>query len=130
MFDISQRVEDVGGANNSHLLNSVHIFLLPYPVGFERLVPGVPGQGKIQLILVTETAKLFHSVAAQSQNSRIDFIQFFFGVTELVRLAGSTGGVGLGEKIKYEGLPLKILQIYLFSGIGRQREIRRFVTNI
>ena len=130
VFDFSRRIDDVRRAHDSHFLDPVHIFLLPYTVGFERLVPGVPRQRKIQLILVAKTGKLFHGVAAHPQNSRVEFIQFFFGVTELVRLARSTGGVSLGEKIKDEDLPLKIFQIYFVSSVGRQREFRCLVANV
>jgi hypothetical protein len=57
-------------------------------------------------------------------------VQFFIGVTELVRLAGSTGSIGLGEEIKYQPLPLETLEGNLLTRVGRQGKIRRLVSNI
>ena len=105
------RIDDVSGAHNSHGLLAVEILLLPDAVGFQHGVGGVARQGKIQLVLVAKLLQLFHRVTAYTQNPCSQLVQFFFGVTELVRLARSTRGVGFGEKEKNQVLPLKVFEV-------------------
>ena len=76
-------------------------------------------QGKVQLVLVTKLLQLFHGIATDTQNSCPELVQFFFGITELVRLARSTGGVGFGEKEKDESLALEGIQRSLVPRVGR-----------
>ena len=93
-------VEDVGGAHNPHRLSAVEVFLLPDAISFQHLVSGVARQRKVQPVFVAEFLKFFDRVPTYPQNFRAQLVQFFFGVTELVRLAGSTRSVGLGEEVE------------------------------
>jgi hypothetical protein len=61
---------------------------------------------------------------------RIQFVQFFFGVTELVRLARSTWRIGFGKEIEDQRLPPKILKIYFLARLRRQSKIGRFIANV
>jgi hypothetical protein len=72
---------------------------------------------------------LLDGIAADSQNLCPEFIQFFFGVTELVRLARSTGRVGLGEKEENDCRSLEIVEADLAAGIRSQGEMRSFVAD-
>src|SRR5205807_2175062 len=94
--------DDVGGPRDAHDLAAVQVLFLPDPVGFKRVVRGVAEQREIQLVLVAELLELLHRVAAHPDHSRPELFQFFFGVTELVRLAGSTRRVGLGKEVEHQ----------------------------
>jgi hypothetical protein len=50
-----------------------------------------------------------NGVATDAEHRSVQSIQFFFGVTELVRLAGSTRSIRFGEEIEDERLALEIL---------------------
>jgi hypothetical protein len=93
-------------------------------------VGGIAGQGKVQLVLVAKLLQLFHGIATYPQNLCPELVQFFFGVTELVRLARSTGGVGFGEKEKNNSLALESLQRDFLRGVAGQRKVWGLVTNI
>jgi len=63
--------------------------------------------------------QLSNFIAAYAQNLGPELVQFFFGVTELVRLARSTGSIGFGKKEKNHSLALKIVQRNFFPGVSR-----------
>ena len=112
-------INEVSGAHDSHRLLAVKVLLLPHSVSFQHGVGSIARQGKVQLVLVTKLLQLFHGIAAYTQNPCPELVQFFFGVTELVRLARSTGRVGFGEKEKDESLALESVQRNLVPGVGR-----------
>jgi hypothetical protein len=87
-------------------------------------------QGKVQLVFVAELLQLLHGIAAYPKNLGPKLVQFFFGVTELVRLARSTGGVRLGKKVKDEILALESIQRDLFPGIGGQGKSRSLIADL
>jgi hypothetical protein len=93
-------------------------------------VGSVAAQGEVQLVFVAELLQLQNGVSADSQNLCTEFVQFFFGVTELVRLAGSTGGVGLGKEKQNDGRSLEVIEPDLAAGIRIQRETRSFVAHL
>jgi hypothetical protein len=71
-------------------------------------VRGVTDQRKIQFVLVAEIPQLFHRVSAHPHYVRLEFFQFFFGVPELVRLAGSTWSIRLGEEVQHQLFASKV----------------------
>jgi hypothetical protein len=71
----------------------------------------------------------FDGVPTGSQDDRIELVQFIFGVTELVRLAGSTGGIGFGKEEKNDVLPFETTQTDLIAGVRRERKLWRRITN-
>jgi len=97
---LSGLVENVRSPDDAHGLAPVQVLLLPDAVRFQHLVRGVACQRKIQPVLVAELLKFLNRVTANTQNFGSQLVQFFFGVTELVRLAGSTRSVGLGEEVE------------------------------
>ena len=130
LLDLAFRIDDVGAAHNAHFLLPVHRLFLPDAVSFERLVRGVSGQREVQLVLVVEFLQLLDGITAHSENAGAKFFQFFLGIPELVRLAGSTRGVRLGEEIENKCPAAEILQTYLVSGMGRQGEIGSRVADV
>jgi len=119
LLDLAFRIDDVGAAHNAHFLLPVHRLFLPDAVSFERLVRGVSGQREVQLVLVVEFLQLLDVIAAHSENAGAKFFQFFLGIPELVRLAGSTRGVRLGEEIEHEHLALEVFEAHLLAGMRR-----------
>jgi len=110
-------VDDIRCPYNSHRFLSIEVLFLPHAISFQGLVGGVAGQGEIQLVLGLELLKRFDAVATHPQDSCAQLVQFFFGVTELVRLTGSTRGVGFGEEIEDQGVPLEIFQAHVCTRI-------------
>jgi hypothetical protein len=90
----------------------------------------VAGQGKVQLVLVAKLPQLFHGVAADTQNPCSQLVQFFFGITELVRLARSTGSVRFGEKEKHNCLARESVQCDRRPGVARQGKGRRLISDL
>jgi hypothetical protein len=80
-------------------------------------VGSVTRQGEVQPVLVPEFLKLFHAIPTHAQNRCTQLVQFFFGVTELVRLAGSTRGVGLGKEKENHPFPFEGIQSDLIAGV-------------
>ena len=113
------RINDVSCAHDPHRLLAIKVLLLPHSVGFQHGVGSVTRQGKVQLVLVAKLLQLFHAVTTYPQNPCPELVQFFFGVTELVRLARSTGGIRLGEKEKNNGLALEGVQRNFPPGVVR-----------
>jgi hypothetical protein len=120
MPDLSVPPDDVGGAHDSHGRVAVEIFFLPDPIGFKHFAGSIARQRKVQLVLVAELLQHFDGVTTGSQDDRVEFVQFFFGVTELVRLAGSTRGIGFGKEEKDDVLPFEITQTDFVAGVRRQ----------
>lgn len=128
--DPSVRPDDVRGAHDAHFLHPVHGLFLPNPVGFEHGVRRVPGEREIERIFVVKFLEIVNGVTAHPEDDRSKMVQFFFGVTELVRLAGSAGGISFGKEIEDKCFPTKITEGDFFSRVGGQRKIRRLVSNI
>ncbi len=124
------RTDDVRRSHNAHAFAPVHVFLLPNAIRFQRLVLLIRKQREIQFVLVSELRQSRYRVATDPHDARIQFVQFFFGVTELVRLAGSTRRIGLGEKIENQIPVAQILQAHLDTAVGRQSKAGCFVTRI
>jgi len=120
MTDLSVPPDNVGGAHDSHRLPAIQILFLPDPVGFKHFVGSIARQRKVQLVLVAELLQDFDGVPTGSQDDRIELVQFIFGVTELVCLAGSTGGIGFGKEEKNDALPFEITQTDLIAGVRRK----------
>jgi len=116
---IAITVYDISSSYNAHRRFTVKVLLLPYPVSFQGMVGRVAGQGEVQLVLGLELLKRLDAVAAQPKNLRPQLVQFFFGITELVCLAGSTRGIGFGKEIEDQGVALEILQAHLSARIRR-----------
>jgi len=119
MLDLPFPIDDIGGAHNSHRLSAVEILLLPDPVSAEHLVGSVAGQGKVQPVLVSELLEFLNGIPTHAEYLCAQLVQFFLGVTELVRLAGSTGRVSLGKEEENETVPLEGVQSDLVAGIRR-----------
>jgi hypothetical protein len=88
----------------------------------------VASEREIQLVLVVKLLQILNRIAAHAEHRGLELVQFFFGVTELVRLARSTGSVGLGEEVENQLFAFEILQAYLLPGVGGQRKVRGLVT--
>jgi len=117
LLDFPLPIDEVGRAHDAHGFLAVKILLLPNPISREHLVGSVTGQGEVQPVLVPEFPKLFNAIPTHAQNYCAELVQFFFGVTELVRLAGSTRGVGFGKEIENYPFPLKAIQRDLIAGV-------------
>jgi len=128
--DFPSGVDDVGAPHNPHFLLPIHHFFLPDAVGFQGLVGCIAGEREIQFVLVVKLLEFFDRVPAHPQNLHLYLIQFFFGVTELVRLAGSPGSIGLGKEIEHQRLALEILETHLITRLRWQGKIRSFVTDV
>lgn len=96
--DLPVGVQDVSGTCDTHHPLPIKILFLPHAIGFQHLVSGIAGQGKIELVFIPKLLQLGYSITTYSQNLGSEFIQFFFGITELVRLARSTGSIRLGKE--------------------------------
>ena len=96
------RPYDVGGADDAHGWTAIHILLLPDTISFKGLMAWIGKQRKIELVLIAEFLQGFHAVCTHTCHAGARFFQFFFSITELVRLAGSAGRIGLRKEIKDE----------------------------
>ena len=90
----------------------------------------VTRKGKIQFVLIAELLQLFYGISTDTENSCAELVQFFFGITELVRLARSTRGIRFGEKEKDKGTTLERVQRNSPARIVRQGKARSVITHL
>ena len=117
--DIPLGINDECGAHNPHRPLPVKVLFLPHTIALQHGVRSITRQRKIQFVLVAELLQLSYGISTDTENSCPELVQFFFGITELVRLASSTGGVRFTEKEEDDNLALESVQRNLIPGVGR-----------
>jgi len=104
-------------------------FQAPRAVGLDHFVVGIAQKRKIEPLLGLEALQSLHRIGACPYYRRAGLFEFFLGVTKLGRFGCSTGSIGFREEKQHQMLALKVFQRNFFAFIGKECEIRSFITD-
>src|SRR5579883_1822630 len=123
-------VDEVGCTLDSHIFPAIHALLDPDAVALADFALGVGGKDERKLVLLLEFVVRGYAVLRDADDHRRHLAEFREGVAEPAGFGRAARRVVLGIEIEHDLLAAQFGERDLAVAVGRQGEIRRFLTDL